>query len=73
MIHFDINNLEIELKNLEEQTTTEGFWNNQELSNNVVNKIKIIKNKCESFKKLEEERQNFFTKEPSLLKNYKKI
>ena len=58
MIHFDINNLEIELKNLEEQTTTEGFWNNQELSNNVVNKIKIIKNKCESFKKLEEEASN---------------
>ena len=58
MIHFDINNLENELKDLEKQTTFDGFWNDSELSNTVVNKIKTIKNKCETYKKLKSEAQN---------------
>ncbi len=58
MIHFDIEQLEKELKNLEAQTTLDGFWNNQIESNKVVNKIKVIKSKCESYKKLYEESIN---------------
>ena len=58
MILFDIDDLEKELVDLEGQTTKEGFWNDQNLSKNVVNKIKNIKSKCESYRKIEAEAQN---------------
>lgn len=58
MIHFDIQKLENELQELENQTTSDGFWNNQNLSNKVINRIKIIKNQCDSYKKLIEESKN---------------
>ena len=58
MIHFDINNLEQELKNLEEKTTQEGFWNDTKNSGQVVSKIKDIKRNCEKYRKLEEESKN---------------
>lgn len=58
MIHFDIDNLEKELKDLENETMQDGFWNDQKQSNIVVSKIKNIKNKCETYRKLEEEADN---------------
>ena len=58
MIHFDIIKLENELKTLESKTTMEGFWNDQVQSNKVVNRIKNIKNKCETYNKLDKELKN---------------
>lgn len=58
MIHFDIENKEVELKNLETETLKDGFWNNQDESNKVISKIKNLKNKCESYRKLESEANN---------------
>ena len=58
MIHFDIESQEIELKKLENETTKDGFWYDTKQSNIVVSKIKSIKNKCETYRKLEEEITN---------------
>jgi peptide chain release factor 2 len=58
VIHFDIENLEKELENLERQTMQEGFWNDQKKSNEVLTKIKSIKNKCTEYRKLEKEAIN---------------
>ncbi len=58
MIHFDIANLEMELKELEAQTSQEGFWNDQKNSNKVINRIKNIKNKCESYNRIKQEAIN---------------
>ena len=52
MIHFDISKLEDELKDLENQTTSSGFWEDQEKSNKVLAKIKSLKNKTTSFNDL---------------------
>ena len=60
MIHFDIKNLEKNLKDLENQTMKDGFWNNQNQSNSVVSKIKNIKNKCEAYRKIENEASNLY-------------
>ena len=58
MIHFDIVELEKQLPILEEETTKEGFWNNQKESNKVISKIKNIKNKCETFNNIKTESSN---------------
>lgn len=58
MIHFDIDSLEKELKELENETIKDGFWNDQKKSNIVISKIKNIKNKCETYRKLEDEANN---------------
>jgi len=58
VIHFDIDSLESELKELEKQTMEDGFWNDSKLSNIVVSKIKSIKLKYDSYKKIEEESRN---------------
>ena len=58
MIHFDINNLKKELESLEALTTQDGFWNDTKKSNEVISKIKNIKNKYETYNTLLEEAQN---------------
>ena len=58
MIHFDINSMEKELVDLEKLTTQEGFWDDQKLSKNIVNRIKNIKGKSEAYRRIENEAQN---------------
>lgn len=55
MSHFDIANLENQLKDLENQTMEEGFWNDSKNSSIILQKIKTIKNKAEKFHKLNNE------------------
>ena len=52
---FDIDNLEIQLKNLEAKTLEKDFWTNQQESEKVLDKIKNIKLKYTPFKKLKED------------------
>ena len=58
MIHFDINNLKKELEFLENLTSQEGFWNDVQKSNEVIAKIKTLKNKYETYTTLLEEANN---------------
>lgn len=58
MIHFDIVNLENELKSLEKQTTENNFWEDQNNSSKVLKRINDIKNKVEQFKKIKIEITN---------------
>jgi peptide chain release factor 2 len=50
VIHFDIANLEKELKELEQQTTSQEFWENQQNTSQVLKRITEIKNKVEEYK-----------------------
>ena len=58
MSHFDISNLENELKGLETETLKEDFWQDTQNSNKVLARIKSIKNKVNEYKKIENEIQN---------------
>lgn len=55
---FDIDKTEAELKELENQTIQEGFWNDSKTSSKVLTRIKQLKSKCTSFRKIETEIQN---------------
>lgn len=55
---FDIPKLEKELKELEEQTTKQEFWNDTKNSTKVLAKIKSLKNKSTEYRKIEEEINN---------------
>ena len=53
---FDIGQLEIELKQLEEQTVQEGFWQQDSSeTGKILSKIKQIKNKVVKYKKVKQE------------------
>ena len=58
MSHFDISKLENELKDLEDETLKEDFWQDTKHSNKVLSKIKSIKNKVSEYRKIESEIQN---------------
>ena len=58
MIHFDINSLKNELKELEEKTSEENFWNDSKNSSVVLKKISKIKNKVEKFNTIKTECEN---------------
>ena len=58
MIHFDVENKEKELKELESKTTENDFWNDTENSSKVLKKINSLKSKVEGFKKLNNELNN---------------
>ena len=58
MSHFDISKLERELKDLENETLKENFWQDTKHSNNVLAKTKSIKNKVNEYRKIEIEIQN---------------
>ena len=55
---FDIPKLEKELKELEEQTTKQEFWDDTKNSTKVLAKIKSLKNKSTEYRKIEEEINN---------------
>ena len=58
MIHFDIANLELELKELESKTNSPDFWQNPEKSTPILTKIKGIQNKLEKYNKIQLELSN---------------
>ena len=58
MIHFDVENKEKELKELESKTTENDFWNDTDNSSKVLNQINSLKSKVEGFKKLNNELNN---------------
>lgn len=58
MIHFDIPNLEGNLKILESKTTKPEFWEDSKESNKVLSEIKSLKNKCLKYRNLEAEINN---------------
>lgn len=55
---FDIDNLEIKLKDLENTTLKEDFWQNVQESNKILSEIKIIKNKITKYTNLKDELYN---------------
>ena len=55
MIHFDVENKEKELKELESKTTENDFWNDTDNSSKVLKQINSLKSKVEGFKKLNNE------------------
>lgn len=58
MIHFDIVHKEQELKELENQTMDNDFWNDAVNSSKILKQINEIKNKLENFKKIQIELNN---------------
>ena len=52
---FDIANKKEELMSLEEQTKNNDFWNDQENSSKVLQKIKLLKDKVSSYEALTKE------------------
>lgn len=58
MIHFDVENKEKELKELESKTTENDFWNDTDNSSKVLKQINNLKSKVEGFKKLNNELNN---------------
>ena len=58
MIHFDIPKLEEELKELEEKTMQDGFWNDQKNSNKVLSEIKHRKSKVTKYREIIREIEN---------------
>ena len=55
---FDISNLKEQLSELEKQTMQEGFWNDSKKSSIILQKIKTIKNKVETYNKLNNDLNN---------------
>ena len=53
MIHFDIKKLEVELSELENKTLEPNFWDDTQNANNILDKIKNIKNKCKKYREIE--------------------
>lgn len=58
MIHFDISNLELELKGLESKTNSPEFWQNPEKSTPILTKMKSIQSKLDKYKKINDELLN---------------
>lgn len=58
MIHFDVENKEKELKELESKTTENDFWNDTDNSSKILKQINNLKSKVEGFKKLNNELNN---------------
>ncbi len=58
MSHFDINNKEQNLKELEKKTLELNFWNDAKNSTQVLSEIKKIKGKCIKYRNIETELKN---------------
>lgn len=58
MIHFDIANLQKELKELEDITNLPDFWQNPEKSTPILTKMKGIQNRLDRYNKIESELLN---------------
>ena len=57
---FDIISIETEIRELNEKTMENGFWNDQENSSKVFAKIKSLQRKLNSYEKIESEISNLF-------------
>lgn len=58
MILFDLPKIETELKQLEQKTMEEGFWNNQKESNIILQQIKQLKNKQTKYNQIKNNLDN---------------
>ena len=72
MIHFDIANLEVELKELESKTNSPDFWQNPEKSTPLLTKMKVIQNKLEKYNKMNSELSNIENLNDLLILEYDK-
>ena len=72
MIHFDIANLESELKELESLTNSPDFWQNPEKSTPILTKIKGIQNKLDKYNKIQNEISNIENLTDLLMLEYDK-
>ena len=66
-----IDSLKKQLKELEEESTKDGFWNDQENSSKVFAKIKSLQRKLNSYEKIESEIFNLFDMNELLNLEYK--
>ena len=55
---FDIETLEDKLKQLEDQTLKENFWNDNQNSSKILSEIKKVKDKCIEYNKIDKETNN---------------
>ena len=55
---FDIETLEDKLKQLENQTLKENFWNDNQNSSKILSEIKKVKDKCIEYNKIDKETNN---------------
>jgi len=67
VIHFDIAKLASELSDLEAQTSNPDFWSDSSKSGKVLQSIKIIKNKKETYERIESELNNLIDMNELLL------
>lgn len=72
MIHFDISNLELELKGLESKTNLPDFWQNPEKSTPILTKMKSIQSKLDKYKKINDELSNLENLNDLLISEYDK-
>ena len=72
MIHFDIANLELELKELESKTNSPDFWQTPEKNTPILTKIKGIQNKLEKYNKIQSELSNIENLNDLLIIEYDK-
>ena len=72
MIHFDISNLELELKELENKTNSPDFWQNPEKSTPLLTKLKAIQNKLNNYNKIQSELVNIENLNDLLILEYDK-
>ena len=72
MIHFDIANLELELKELEQKTNSPDFWQNPEKNTPILTKMKVIQNKLENFNKINSDLSNIENLNDLLILEYDK-
>ena len=52
MIHFDLTKVEVEIKELEKQIGSDGFWNNQREAQKIINKFNAMNDKVNSYRSL---------------------
>jgi len=72
VIHFDIANLESELKELESKTNLPDFWQNPEKNTPILTKMKAIQNKIEKYNKIDLELSNIDNLNDLLILEYDK-
>ncbi len=72
MIHFDIANLELELKELESKTNSPDFWQNPEKNTPILTKLKAIQSKLDKYNKIQTELSNIENLNDLLILEYDK-
>ena len=72
MIHFDIANLELELKELESKTNSPDFWQNPEKNTPILTKLKAIQSKLDKYNKIQTELSNIENLNDLLIIEYDK-